>query len=197
MSNSLGDIKVKRMPESRTTVTDINAYLHQLRESEGFQPDFLCIDYIDLMNTAYAKVSSDNVFMKDKFVSEEVRGLGLDHDAIIVSASQLNRTAVSAEVLDHSHIAGGLSKIQTADYAVGILKSAQDIDRNTLSYHMMKSRTTASVGKKATLNADIISLRITSQSDALRTINKPNSVTPTSKIQKPSDRGASSLFQTD
>ncbi len=56
-----------------------------------------------------------DLFVKDKFVSEELRNLAMELNVIFVTASQLNRGAVEEIEFDHSHIAGGLSKIQTAD----------------------------------------------------------------------------------
>ena len=66
------------------------------------------------------KVSPSDLFIKDKYVSEELRNLAMETNAILVTASRLNRSAVEEIEFDHSHISGGLSKIQTADNVIGI-----------------------------------------------------------------------------
>ena len=75
------------------------------------------------MMPSRGKVSAENTFIKDKFVSEELRNLAAERNLLMVTASQLNRSAVEEIEFDFSHIAGGISKIQTADNVVGIFTS--------------------------------------------------------------------------
>jgi hypothetical protein len=69
------------------------------------------------------KVSPSDLFVKDKYVSEEIRNLAMETQCVTVTASQLNRAAVEEIEFDHSHISGGLSKIMTADNVIGIFTS--------------------------------------------------------------------------
>ena len=54
-------------------------------------------------------------------MSEELRNLAMETGTLFVTASQLNRGAVEEIEFDHHHIAGGISKIQTADNVVGMV----------------------------------------------------------------------------
>ena len=56
--------------------------------------DYICVDYLDLLTPASAKVSPNDQFIKDKYVSEELRNLAKEMDFVMVTASQLNRAAV-------------------------------------------------------------------------------------------------------
>lgn len=89
-SDRMGKFIIKRMPENRTNVNTIRSYLQQLEQSTGFRPDFIVVDYLDIMGTTM-QISMDNLFVKDKYVTEEVRSLGFDFNAVVVSASQLGR----------------------------------------------------------------------------------------------------------
>ena len=60
------------------------------------------------------------MFIKDKYVSEELRNLAVEQQIVLATASQLNRASVEETEFDSVHIAGGLSKIQTADNVIGI-----------------------------------------------------------------------------
>ena len=106
------------------------------------------------------KVSPSDLFVKDKFVSEELRNLSMDLQTIFVTASQLNRGAVEEIEFDHSHIAGGLSKIQTADNVFGIFTSRAMRERGRYQIQLMKTRSSSGVGQKIDLEFDIDSLRI-------------------------------------
>lgn len=160
-SNKMGKFRIKRMPENRTNINTIRSYLQQLEQSTGFVPDFIIVDYIDIMGTTM-NVSYENLFVKDKYVTEEVRSLGLDFDCMMISASQLNRGAIEADKLSHAHIQGGLSKIQTSDYVVAIKQD--DLMRSTgeIVLEILKSRNSRGVGKRMLLDWDPVSLTITS-----------------------------------
>lgn len=157
-----GKFIVKRMPENRTNVHTITSYLQQLEQTAGFRPDFIIIDYIDIMGTTM-KISYDNLFIKDKYVTEEVRSLGFDFDAIILSASQLGRGAIDADKLTQAHIQGGISKINTADYTIAIKQTDVMRAAGELNFEILKSRNSGGTGKVLYLGWDPISLNILSR----------------------------------
>ena len=86
-------------------------------------------------------------------------------DTLLITASQLNRTAVEEIEFDHSHIAGGLSKVQTADNVIGIFTSAPMRERGRYQIQFMKTRSSSGVGQRVDLGFNIESLRIEDLSD--------------------------------
>ena len=79
----------------------------------------------------------------------------------MVTASQLNRSAVEEIEFDHSHISGGISKINTADNVFGIFTSRAMRERGRYQIQLMKTRSSSGVGMKVDLDFDIETLRIT------------------------------------
>jgi hypothetical protein len=79
----------------------------------------------------------------------------------LVTASQLNRSAVEEVEFDHSHIAGGISKINTADNVFGIFTSRAMKERGRYQIQCMKSRSSTGVGQKIDLEYNIETMRIT------------------------------------
>ena len=154
-----GSIQIKYMPSGKNT-NDIRAYLKEYQVKKGFKPYILLIDYLDLMMPMSVKVSPSDLFVKDKYVSEELRNLAMETQAIVVTASQLNRAAVEEIEFDHSHISGGLSKIQTADNVIGIFTSRAMKERGRYQIQFMKTRSSSGVGQKVDLEFDLDTLRI-------------------------------------
>ena len=107
-SKKAGSLRIKYMP-AQSNINDMRAYLKELQIQTGKQIDFICVDYLDLLMPVSAKVSPNDQFIKDKYVSEELRNLAREFNIIMVTASQLNRAAVEEIEFDHSHIAGGIS----------------------------------------------------------------------------------------
>ena len=108
-----------------------------------------------------AKVSPSDLFVKDKYVSEELRNLAKELNVLFVTASQLNRSAVEEIEFDHSHISGGISKINTADNVFGIFTSRSMRERGQYQLQLMKTRSSSGVGQKIELEFNVETLRIT------------------------------------
>src|SRR6056300_800026 len=154
-----GNLQIKYMP-AQSNVNDIRAYLKELQIKNGWRVDFLLIDYLDLLMPVSAKVSPSDLFVKDKYVSEELRNLAKELNCVFVTASQLNRGAVDEIEFDHSHISGGLSKINTADNVFGIFTSRAMRERGRYQLQLMKTRSSSGVGQKIDLGFNLDTLRI-------------------------------------
>jgi archaellum biogenesis ATPase FlaH len=155
-----GNYQVKALP-AQSNINDIRAFLKEYQIQTGKQVDFMMIDYLDLLMPVSAKVSPNDLFVKDKYVSEELRNLAKELGILMVTASQLNRSAVEEVEFDHSHISGGISKINTADNVFGIFTSRAMKERGRYQIQCMKSRSSTGVGMKVDLEYNIETMRIT------------------------------------
>jgi archaellum biogenesis ATPase FlaH len=155
-----GNLRIKYMP-AQSNVNQIRAYLKELEVQTGRKTDFIMVDYLDLVMPVSAKVSPSDLFVKDKYVSEELRNLAREFNILMITASQLNRSAVEEVEFDHSHISGGISKINTADNVFGIFTSRAMKERGRYQIQLMKTRSSSGVGTKVDLDFDMESLRIT------------------------------------
>lgn len=160
LGKKAGNLQVKYMPSGKNC-NDIRAYLKEYQVKKGQKPDVLLIDYLDLMMPLSVKVSPSDLFVKDKYVSEEIRNLAMETQCVTVTASQLNRSAVEEIEFDHSHISGGLSKIMTADNVIGIFTSRAMKERGRYQIQFMKTRSSSGVGQKVDLEFNMDTLRIT------------------------------------
>ena len=156
-----GQFQVKYMPSGKTA-NDIRSYLKEYEIKMGRKVDVLLVDYLDLLMPISKKISPADLFIKDKYVSEELRNLAVEKNCVFVTAAQLNRGAVEEVEFDHSHISGGLSKIQTADNVFGIFTSRAMRERGRYQIQLMKTRSSSGVGMKIDLEFNIDSLRISS-----------------------------------
>jgi KaiC/GvpD/RAD55 family RecA-like ATPase len=160
MGKKSGNYQVKGLP-AQSNVNDIRAYLKEYQIQTGKRVDFVMIDYLDLVMPVSVKVNPNDQFIKDKYVAEELRNLSKELGVLMVTASQLNRSAVDEIEFDHSHIAGGISKINTADNVFGIFTSRSMRERGKYQIQCMKSRSSTGVGMKIDLDYDVESMRIT------------------------------------
>ena len=161
MAKKSGLLQIKYLP-SGSNVLDVRTYLKELELKTKKKIDCILIDYLDLMMPKSKKISPADLFIKDKYVSEELRNLVVEKQCVLATASQLNRASVEEIEFDHSHISGGLSKIQTADNVIGIFTSRAMKERGRYQIQFMKTRSSSGVGQKVDLEFDVDSLRIRS-----------------------------------
>ena len=155
-----GKYQIKAMP-AQSNINSIRSYVKEFQIQTGTQVDFIMVDYLDLLMPVSAKVSPNDLFVKDKYVSEELRNLAEELNVLLVTASQLNRSAVEEVEFDHSHISGGISKINTADNVFGIFTSRAMKERGRYQLQCMKNRSGSGVGQKVDLDYNMETMRIT------------------------------------
>lgn len=103
------------------------------------------IEYVGVQDTIDIDVSGDHLFYANGILT--------------------HNCAVDEVEFDHSHISGGLSKIQTADNVFGIFTSRAMRERGKYQIQLMKTRSSSGVGQKIDLDFDIDTLRITNSEE--------------------------------
>lgn len=145
ISPRMGNITIKRM-SSGTNANQIRAYIKEFELKKGYIPDLLIVDYLDIMGSN-EHVSADNVSEKDKRAAEQLRDIGFEYNMFIATASQQNRSAIDAQELNQSHIAGGLTKVNTVDVYISIILTPTMKAAGEVGFAFLKTRSSDGVGK--------------------------------------------------
>jgi archaellum biogenesis ATPase FlaH len=109
-----GAFQVKYMPSGKNA-NDIRSYVKEYEIKTGRKVDVLLIDYLDLMMPLGIKISPSDLYVKDKYVSEELRNLAMEMNTVFVTASQLNRCLTLDTLIEIKH----RGKIAIKDVEVG------------------------------------------------------------------------------
>ena len=166
-----GRLFVKRMRESTTNAKHVVSYLKEFQDINGITPDLLVVDYLDIM-APVQKIAADNLFGKDKYLSEEIRAVGFDFDCAIASASQMGRAALEAETIHQGHIQGGISKVNTVDNLIPIIQTEQMRAAGEYVLSFAKTRNSDGVGKQIILGWNPDTLQVTSLNKNNLQLNK-------------------------
>lgn len=185
-----GKFFIKYMPAG-SSCNDIRAYLSEFTIQTGIKPDVLAVDYLDLLHPNQGRINVGDLFIKDKFVTEELRALAAELDVLCVTASQLNRSAVNDSNHNQAMIAGGISKIQTADNVISIYTTPAMRERGEYQLTFLKTRSSAGVDSKVYLGFDQTSLRIGNLEHSYREDGEPEEPTKDPKSMVSSGRTSS------
>ena len=82
ISKKAGNLWIKYMP-AQSNVNHVRAYIKELQVQHNVKPDFICVDYLDLIMPVSAKVSPNDLFVKDKYVSVSYTHLTLPTKRIV------------------------------------------------------------------------------------------------------------------
>jgi len=124
---------------------------------ETFEWDeIVSIEYIGIEDTIDINVTGDRLFWANDILA--------------------HNSAVEEQEFDHSHISGGISKINTADNVFGIFTSRAMKERGKYQIQCMKSRSSTGVGQKIDLEYNIETMRITDEGgeDSKNRFSKPS-----------------------
>lgn len=171
-----GRLTVKRLPENGTNVNDLEAYLKEYEISTGERPDFIIVDYMDLLMPNNSKIDPSNLFVKDKFVSEELRALMHRTNTFGATAGQLNRGSIDIDGdFNHSHVAGGISKINTADNVFALWAPTHLKEKGEFDLKCIKARTSSALNKRIKLGYNNESMRLTDFGEDTIDVERPTS----------------------
>jgi hypothetical protein len=151
------------MREGVTNANHIIAYLRELETTKAFWPDFIIVDYLDIIQSA-RKVDVSNMFLKDQYVSEEIRGIGFDYNAIMVSGSQLGKHATEAindgRKMHQGDVQGGSSKTNTSDLMIATVKTDAMHEAGEYRFEFPKARNSDAANKTVMMKWNKESLKI-------------------------------------
>jgi len=113
-----GNLIIKEFPTGSASLNTLKAHLKVL-EREGIVPDVIFVDYADIM-----KASSS--FTEKRFaltsIYEGLRGMAMEMNIPIWTASQAGRGAINKDAFGLESISESLGKAQTADVILGIAR---------------------------------------------------------------------------
>jgi hypothetical protein len=121
----LGKLHVKEFPSSTCSVNDLRTYLKKAEEVLGFKFDNVFVDYINIMKN-WRNPNTENLYMKIKQISEDLRAMAMEENWAVISATQTNRGGIAnSEDLVLTNVSESSALLHTVDVLFGIITSPE------------------------------------------------------------------------
>jgi len=136
-----GKLIIKEYPTATANVGHIRYLLNELRLKRNFVPDIIYVDYLNIMCSQRLKYGSNvNTYLYIKSIAEELRGLAVEWDLPIVTATQTTRSgyANSDPGLEDTSESFGLPA--TVDLMFALVTSEELSELNQLMVKQLKNR---------------------------------------------------------
>tara|TARA_R110000796_G_scaffold60666_5_gene140499 strand:+ start:34111 stop:35427 length:1317 start_codon:yes stop_codon:yes gene_type:complete len=137
MTFNKADLRIKEFPTGTANTNSVRAWLNQLQNYEGFVPDVVIVDYLELLRPLRDGMSE---YEGQQRVAEELRGLAMEKNILVWSASQVNRSGRGARIVTDEHLADSYGKIRVVDLAVSLNQDEEEFDEGTMRVYVVKAR---------------------------------------------------------
>lgn len=136
-----GKLIIKEYPTASAHVGHFKALLNELSLKRQFRPDIIFIDYLNICASSRFKPGgSVNSYTYVKAIAEELRGLAVEFNVPIVSATQTTRSGFSSTDVDLTDTSESFGLPATADFMFALISTEEFEQLNQLMVKQLKNR---------------------------------------------------------
>lgn len=136
-----GNLIIKEYPTATATVAHFRHLLHELKIKKKFVPDIIFVDYLNICASSRVKMNSNvNTYVYIKAIAEELRGLAVEYDVPIFSATQTNRGGYNNSDVGLENTSESFGLPATADFMFAVIRTEQLDSLNQVLVKQLKNR---------------------------------------------------------
>jgi replicative DNA helicase len=142
-SKTIGKLIVKEYPTMGAGAANFRYLLNELKMKKGFVPDVIYIDYINICQSTRFKggpSASMGTYNIIKMVAEELRGLAVDYNVPVITATQTNRGGFTSTDLGLEDTAESFGLPATADFMIALSEDEELRLMNQIQAKQLKNR---------------------------------------------------------
>ena len=136
-----GKLIIKEYPTSSAGSANFRHLINELKLKKNFTPDIIYIDYINICASSRIKnMSNVNSYTYVKAIAEELRGLAVEFNVPIVTATQTTRSGYSNSDVDLTDTSESFGLPATADFMFALISSEELQELNQILVKQLKNR---------------------------------------------------------
>ena len=124
-----GRLIIKEYPTASAHVGHFKSLLNELQLKKTFKPDIVFIDYLNICASARYKGAIVNSYTYVKAIAEELRGLAVEHNVPLVSATQTTRSGFGNSDVDLTDTSESFGLPATADFMFALI-ATEDLEKD-------------------------------------------------------------------
>ena len=157
-----GTLIIKEYPTASAHSGHFKALLQELALKKSFRPDIIFIDYLNICaSSRYRGNSTVNSYSYIKAIAEELRGLAVEANLPIISATQTTRSGYGSSDVDLTDTSESFGLPATADFMFAIISTEELEKKNQFLVKQLKNRyNDPTINRKFMLGVDRSKMRI-------------------------------------
>jgi replicative DNA helicase len=159
---TMGRLIIKEYPTSSAHSGHFRSLLNELVLKQSFVPDILFVDYLNICTSSrYSKNYSANSYTIVKSIAEELRGLAVENNFPLWTATQLTRSGYNSSDPDMSDTSESFGLPATADIMLGMIRTEELDQLGQVMFKQIKNRDNdVSVNKRFVVGIDRAKMRL-------------------------------------
>ena len=157
-----GKLIVKEYPTASAHVGHFRSLLNDLALKKSFIPDIIYIDYLNICaSSRYSKLGNVNSYSYIKAIAEELRGLAVEANVPIVSATQTTRSGYGSSDVDLTDTSESFGLPATADLMFALISTEELEEINQIMVKQLKNRyNDPTINKRFVVGIDRAKMRL-------------------------------------
>jgi replicative DNA helicase len=140
-AKTTGKLIIKEYPTASAHAGHFRHLLNELNLKRSFKPDVIFIDYLNICMSARIKPGSNvNSYSYIKSIAEELRGLAVEKNVPIISATQTTRTGYSNSDPGLEDTSESFGLPATADFMIALISTEELQEMNQIMVKQLKNR---------------------------------------------------------
>lgn len=136
----IGKLIVKEYPTSSAHVGHFRFFLNELKTKRGFVPDIIYVDYLNICASSRMKPGAVNSYTYIKSIAEELRGLAVEFNVALVSATQVNRSGFNSSDMELTDTSESWGLPATADIFIALISTEELEEMQQVMMKQLKNR---------------------------------------------------------
>ena len=137
---TIGQLIIKEYPTASAHSGHFRALLNELSLKKTFKPDVVFIDYLNICASSRFKGGNISSYFYIKAIAEELRGLAVEFDVPIFSATQTTRSGFTSTDIGLEDTAESFGLPATADFMFALISNDELDQLNQLKVKQLKNR---------------------------------------------------------
>jgi replicative DNA helicase len=189
-SKTHGKLIIKEYPTGAAHVGHFRALLMELKLKKNFVPDIIFVDYLNICASSRIRGGAESgSYTLIKSIAEELRGLAVEFNVPVWSATQVTRSGYSSSDVEITDTAESFGLPATADLMIALISTEQLEKMNQLLVKQLKNRyNDVSKNKRFTVGIERSKMRLYDIEDPLANIST-EPTTSTNVVQTPFSAG--------
>ena len=135
-----GKLIVKEYPTASAHAGHFRALLNDLALKKAFRPEVIFIDYLNICTSQRFRNASVNSYTMVKSIAEELRGLAVEFNVPLVSATQTTRSGYGSSDVDLTDTSESFGLPATADLMFALISTEELEEANQIMVKQLKNR---------------------------------------------------------
>jgi len=136
-----GKLIIKEYPTASAHSGHFRALIEELKAKKEFVPDVLIIDYLNICSSARLKMgASVNSYLYIKSIAEELRGLAVEYNVPVLTATQVTRGGYNSSDVELTDTSESFGLPATADLMFALIRSEELDELNQIMVKQLKNR---------------------------------------------------------